>query len=495
MNARVVIEIFTSFCAALALVPAVGPLSRALGFVDQPGLRRRHRVATPLLGGVAVIGAWAAGMFWFIVNANGSAALDATVLMTGALAMQLIGLADDRRGLGAGARIALEFTVAAAVVMLSPRIQAFGLPWVAAFGPGVWALLCLWIVGASNALNLIDGSDGLAGIVTLLTAAQLVILGVAWGTVDSAGGAAMICVIAPMIVFLRRNWAPAKLFLGDNGSLPLGFILAASAMMLVPGKVSFASFFGMLATLGYPILDTGLSSWRRRRVGLSVLRADRGHLHHRLERLGLSTGSIALAAGAVTLVCQAWAGAAFWLGTRATPVAEAWGCAGLLALAVTGLSWLTGRLVKEELKRTEPQARASAAVVEAIESVACSLERRVLVRISLDPLFTTALREEGERWEEVLVKVLAEIFSIAGPGARVLQQNREIHVLCAGASSPEQERSRFSERIRALQAAELIQFSTCELPIKASWKDVYEPRILEHKEAHVGGSFLTRANH
>lgn len=479
MNTGFVLEILLSFGAATLLLPMAIFAAHRCGFVDKPDARRRHRLPTPTLGGVAVVFSWAAGMGWFLFRSAGSGAgLDAKLMLGGAFAMLAIGFADDRRGLPAGARILMEFIVAALVLAFMPSVQAFAVPWVADFGWGVWPLFCLWVVGVANGVNLIDGSDGLAGLVITLVAAALALAALAFGSAGGAGCCGVVCLLAPALVFLRRNWAPASVFLGDNGSLSLGFTLAISALCIVPARTSPGIFVGLLALLTYPILDTGLSSVRRRGFGLSVFSADRGHLHHRLGRLGFSASSIALLAGAISLVGFAFAAAAFSLAMNADPVSEVVGCVALSAALYALVFMGTRRLNQAEERRTRLLERAVPTALEAISGDALVVRRRVRVTVNLQPLLISALAEERGRWEEILVKVIAEIHSVAGREARVLHHEGMIRVICGGQGDlgPTHERRRFADRLRSLQQAERFQFSTCELPVMAEWETIYEAR-------------------
>jgi UDP-GlcNAc:undecaprenyl-phosphate GlcNAc-1-phosphate transferase len=265
------------------------------GIVDRPdGLRRRHDRPIPRVGGVAIFVAAALGLLApaalasdpglpevFVGTALGALAL-------GAVIMFLVGLVDDVRTLRARTKFVLELIVAAGVCGAGIRLGAltlgegmtFSLPPVLDF-----ALTILWFVGITNAFNLIDGHDGVAGGVALLALATISYAAVVNGNEGVA--VVSLALSGAVLGFLLFNLPPASVFMGDAGSLFLGFSLAGLGLVAVRGGPDDAVPMMVPAlALGVPVLDTALAIVRRFLRGDSFFRPDRGHIHHRLHDLG-----------------------------------------------------------------------------------------------------------------------------------------------------------------------------------------------------------------
>jgi UDP-GlcNAc:undecaprenyl-phosphate GlcNAc-1-phosphate transferase len=260
------------------LVPVVMRLALRTDFVDVPGGYKGHARATPYLGGLAVAVAVAASLFTF-----GAATSRFAALFVWALVLLVVGTVDDKRNLNPLPRVAIEAFAAFA-------LWHYGLGW-AVFGSDVFniALTIIWVVGLVNAFNLMDNMDGAASSVAGVTAAGIAGLGLIYGdTALVVTGAALAGACAG---FLRYNLArPAKIFLGDGGSMPIGFLIAG-AVMASPGTQEFgwSAFLAVAPMVGLPILDTTLVVISRRRGGRPVLSGGRDHLTHRLRAM---TGSV-----------------------------------------------------------------------------------------------------------------------------------------------------------------------------------------------------------
>lgn len=311
-----------AFCLALVvsavLTPIVAWLAHRFGWLDQPSEARKiHVRAVPRLGGIAVVIAFFAPILSLVLYENRVSDLlyaDRRLvlgLFGGALAIVGLGIYDDLKGANARTKLVVQVITAVGLWFCGFRIELLGNPLGDALPVGMLSipLTIVWIVGVINALNLIDGLDGLASGVALLAA--VVLFGVAF--VDNA---TLLCLITVALVgsltgFLFWNFNPAKIFLGDSGSMFLGFILSAvSIWTQQKGPTAVALLIPVLA-LGLPILDTTLSFVRRVRKGVSPFAADREHLHHRLLALGLShrnavltlyTASIVFGLGALALL-------------------------------------------------------------------------------------------------------------------------------------------------------------------------------------------------
>ncbi len=298
-------------CVAAAVTAGTTPLFRRLALridaVVQPDPRRVHTVPTPVLGGAAILSGWLAGMAaaWrtdtFGSAFEGSTAPIGVVL--GALVVFGVGQLDDLREVSAPAKTAGTVLAGSVLSLAGVSILFFRIPFagLVALSPDLSALLTVvWVVGMTQAVNLIDGLDGLAaGIVAIASGAlvlyadQLVEAGIIG--VDNPGRIIALASVGACVGFLPHNFHPAKIFMGDAGALTLGLVMAASTISI--GGNTDAPFSGQtffffapmaipLVILGVPILDTAFAIARRARRGGGVTTADKDHLHHRLMRLG-----------------------------------------------------------------------------------------------------------------------------------------------------------------------------------------------------------------
>lgn len=304
----------SSGVAAMLLTPLVGRASTALGLVDAPGGRKIHARTVPRLGGVAVVLAACLALagvtVMFDIDPSLFSAMRAFVI-AGAIIF-VAGVVDDVRGLGPGTKLLCE-CVAAIVMMRSglliERVTLFGntwpLHWLA------WPVTAAWLVGVTNAFNLIDGVDGLAaGIVTLAGAACASILVVRGHTPEAM---LLTAFVGAYLGFLRFNFSPASIFLGDGGSLLAGFLLAATAITgWQKGATALATAVPLLL-FAVPIADSAFAVLRRSltrpadgRTLMATLRQiaqpDRAHIHHRLLALGWSERRTVIMLYAITAI-------------------------------------------------------------------------------------------------------------------------------------------------------------------------------------------------
>ncbi|HMB69791.1 MAG TPA: MraY family glycosyltransferase [bacterium] len=270
---------------------AARALAPRLGLVDRPSSRKTQSSPVPLAGGPGIAaglaaGIWAAGRFLPALEP-----IPLLPLVAGALALFLLGSFDDRRPLGPRVKLALQTAIcgAAAVAGLAPS-SVPGPEGPIALGLAAVPLTTLWLVGMLNAINLIDGLDGLAGGITLLAFISLATVAPGPGFLVTAAA----IVIGAVAGFLPFNLATRRAFLGDGGSLLLGFLLAAVPLVAV-GRGSWAPGIVALACAAVPVLDTAVTIARRRRGGAPVFRPDAWHIHHRLLWLGLGPRGALLA--------------------------------------------------------------------------------------------------------------------------------------------------------------------------------------------------------
>jgi UDP-GlcNAc:undecaprenyl-phosphate GlcNAc-1-phosphate transferase len=287
---------------ALFLTPVIGRGSTVLGLVDAPGGRKVHSRSVPRLGGVAVVLAAALAVTLVHAFLPGSRRADTWVVLqpfaTGGLLIFLVGLADDVRGLPPAPKLLVELAAAAVMMtsgLLIERVTILGITW--PLGWIAYPVTAAWLVGVTNAFNLIDGVDGLApGIAALAGAACGAILVVRGHEPEAMLLAAF---VGAMLGFLVYNFAPASIFLGDSGSLVAGFLLASTAIAgWQKGATALTSAVPLLI-FALPIADATMTLVRRafrtssgersvRSIVRQIVEPDREHIHHRLLGLGWS---------------------------------------------------------------------------------------------------------------------------------------------------------------------------------------------------------------
>jgi UDP-GlcNAc:undecaprenyl-phosphate GlcNAc-1-phosphate transferase len=283
-----------------ALVPFVIRIARALRAVDHPGGRRHQHQAVPRLGGLAIVSGLGIALLFatLILRSAGEIPLSRNELLAMALAtfmVFLVGLVDDISGVSVLDKFLVEVLAAFLVVRLGWSFDVLGLPGGANFELGLLgqAVSVLWIVGVTNAINLLDGLDGLAGGVVAIIAGSFLAYGVFRG--NDLTAVAMAAVVGACVGFLRYNWAPARIYLGDSGSLTLGFLLAITSVHSSLKAPAAVAILVPILVLGLPVIDTLLVMGVRfldRPKGpfgqrfQRMFRADRNHLHHLLLSLG-----------------------------------------------------------------------------------------------------------------------------------------------------------------------------------------------------------------
>ncbi len=303
-----------------ALVPPVRRMARAVGAVDAPGGRRVHARVTPRMGGLAVALGYGAGLAVVVATSlfpwskTGISPAGLGLFGVGALLIVTVGAFDDVRDLGAKKKLVAQIAAASVAFAGGARIQTLDLPLLGQlhFAPVVsWALTVVWIVSFINAINLIDGLDGLAsGVVFFAAVTNTAIAVLTSNALAAVLNASLACAV---LGFLFYNFNPATVFLGDTGSMFLGYVLGATALMSGRQKEStLVSLLVPIIALGLPISDTLFAMIRRFLARRPIFSADRGHIHHRLLDLGLTHRRAVLTLYACTvLLCTAAMGAAF----------------------------------------------------------------------------------------------------------------------------------------------------------------------------------------
>jgi len=284
-EARALAIVATAALAAAATTPFVIRLARRIGAVDRPNERKvSRREAMPLMGGLAVGVGCAVGVGVALALAPAGAPLERILgFGAGALVVMLAGAWDDRFTISAFTKLAFQVLAAAIAIHSGFCFDVFSDPfseqtyvvpmWI------VWPVSLVWIVGVTNAMNLIDGLDGLSSGLGAIIAATLSII--CWQGEQQAGIVLGLALFGALIGYLPFNFPPARIFLGDTGSLLIGFGLSLLALEGYR-KTAFFAFIVPILALAIPLLDTGLSILRRLRSGRGVFSPDRLHMHHRL---------------------------------------------------------------------------------------------------------------------------------------------------------------------------------------------------------------------
>jgi UDP-GlcNAc:undecaprenyl-phosphate GlcNAc-1-phosphate transferase len=305
-----------SLGVSAALTPLVLRFALRRQLLDQPGERKVHVRAVPRLGGIAVSAAVATALLTLpFIDTGASGALasypqHALGFGAGAVAIVLLGIFDDLRGANARLKFAVQGLVAIGMWLAGFRIEAIGgsLGLEAPLAALSLPITVLWIVGVVNAVNLIDGLDGLASGLSLIAAIAFFVVGVERNHVLVP--LLMAAVAGALVGFLFFNFNPARIFLGDSGSLFLGFVVAvASIWTHMKGPMTATLGILPFLVLVVPLLDTTLAILRRLRRGQSPFSPDREHLHHRLMERGLSHRGAVLALYAVAGASAAAGGA------------------------------------------------------------------------------------------------------------------------------------------------------------------------------------------
>jgi UDP-GlcNAc:undecaprenyl-phosphate GlcNAc-1-phosphate transferase len=288
-----------SLLIALVVTPLVLRLALRRGILDQPTEHKGHESPIPYLGGLAIVAAFSlAVLAATLIRPPRSGAGELAAVLGMAIALSVVGLADDLRGLGPLPRVAVEVAAGVGVWAVGAGVEFTH------NDAGNIAITVLWVVGITNAFNLLDNMDGLSAGVTAIAAGSCFTIAVANGQFLIGGLSAALAGCA--LGFLRHNFHPARIYMGDAGSLYLGFLLAYLALKLRFDAPDDVTFLVPILVLGVPILDTVLVTVSRLAHRRSPFRGGLDHLSHRLVRLGLpvraAVGTIYVATASLGLV-------------------------------------------------------------------------------------------------------------------------------------------------------------------------------------------------
>lgn len=294
---------------AIALTPLMMRLARKVNLLDRPdGTRKLHARPTPVIGGPILLGGtfFAILVGWFLGGATGRILPQQFYqhlgLLVAATLICALGVVDDFGRLRGRYKFLLQILIVGIVIACGTKVDRITLYDGYTIELGVFGIIftAFWLLGAINSLNLLDGMDGLLstiGLITTLAFVGVSYINEAWATACVAAGLA-----GSLLGFLRFNFPPAKIFLGDSGSMLIGMIIGILAIQSSMKEVATVSLAAPLALLILPIFDTLAAIVRRKLTGRSIYDVDRGHLHHRMSSSGFSNVSVLAMVAALCLV-------------------------------------------------------------------------------------------------------------------------------------------------------------------------------------------------
>jgi UDP-GlcNAc:undecaprenyl-phosphate GlcNAc-1-phosphate transferase len=324
-----------AFVIVVLLTPAVGGMARLLGAVDRPDARRLNRRPIPRLGGLAIFLGIIVPSLAFL-DLSG----ETRGVLLGAAVATVVGAIDDFRGLSPSTKLAGQVAAASIPPMFGVWVDHFTFPFLGAVDVPAWIgvpVSIAFIVAVMNMVNFLDGLDGLAAGVCAIAGSTYAILALSLGKTDAAILSAIVA--GACLGFLRHNFFPARIFMGDSGAMCLGFILASVSIEGLLKTASTVVLLLPLLVLAVPILDTSFVVARRLKHSQPIYTADRSHLHHRFLNIGFSQRRAAIT---MWLWCASLAGAA--LATRFVPFREGghwhpWGTLAVFAIAFFALAF------------------------------------------------------------------------------------------------------------------------------------------------------------
>lgn len=290
-----------SLIISLSLTPLVRILSLKFNVLAAVNHRTVHNEKTPKLGGISIFVAFLVGTFIFFSGEVPQSDYYLGLVL-GACVVAFTGFIDDTFHLSCYSKLVAETIAASIAVYFGIHFNSLSLPFLTHMELG-WltiALSILWIISITNAINLLDGLDGLASGFSIICGIFIIII--AGITKDLTVAAIAFILVTSTLGFLRYNFYPAKIFMGDTGSLFLGFILSCLSLKVFTFEFSGTHLGAMLVAFAFPITDTTLAVIRRIASGEHPFTADKKHIHHRLMDLGLNQSTAVLTIYAATII-------------------------------------------------------------------------------------------------------------------------------------------------------------------------------------------------
>jgi UDP-GlcNAc:undecaprenyl-phosphate GlcNAc-1-phosphate transferase len=295
-------------------------LLERLKIYDVPNERSVHSRKVLRMGGVIFISGYFASLLaQYYKNPEFASYLNQPshwAILVGALVMAIIGAIDDQKNLGARLKLILEIGVGYYLCsngILIEQFHIFGTP--IHFGLLTYPVTIFWIVGIMNAVNLVDGLDGLAGGISLIIFSTLYAMNPSTSGFESYINVSL---IAGLLVFLKYNYHPARVFMGDVGSLFLGYHIAVFSLTIASFKTATLGILIPIFLLGLPVIDTLVAILRRAKDRKKLFQADKNHIHHQLIQIGFSHKQTVLTLWAVSLCLAIVAFIGSRLGTHAS---------------------------------------------------------------------------------------------------------------------------------------------------------------------------------
>jgi UDP-GlcNAc:undecaprenyl-phosphate GlcNAc-1-phosphate transferase len=322
-----------AFILVAVLTEAMRKVAIRYRLVDQPRADRIHVVATPYLGGVAIAG----GTLAAAVGVAHPGTAQALAIFVAGTAVSILGLVDDLRSVSQAVRLIIECVAALGLVAVGIHMDLFA-------GGGMigdWidaACTVTWIVVITNSFNLLDNMDGAAASIAFASSPILAVLALATGQRSVA--ALLVALSAGCAGFLVHNWHPAQIFMGDAGSLFIGFVISSATVMICDAgdfsgtSVSAVAAASLLMTF-VPVVDTCTVMLSRQRAGSRWNQGGKDHIAHRLQAIGLSTTHTAILLSVTTAV-TAVLGACVVIGML--PARGALGAAAAVGTAIVALA-------------------------------------------------------------------------------------------------------------------------------------------------------------
>ena len=333
-----VLVYFGAMLVALAVTPIVARVGRALKLLDFPGTRKVHKAAIPRLGGVAIVTALLAGVLPVLAldNAIGEAFRSSRTqiigLLAGSVVVGMIGFLDDVWRLRARTKFICQIAAALAVCAAGVHLHSISAQDTGSIHLGWFAypFAIVWIVGLTNAVNLIDGLDGLAAGICAVGSGVIALFALYTGQPIMV--VLMLGLLGSLTGFLVYNFNPARIFMGDCGSLFVGFFLAGASLLCANAASTCVGLAILALALGVPIFDTLFSMVRRLLQRRSLFAPDRAHLHHKLLGLGLKHRQAVVFIHATTLLAAGLG--MFMMITRGINTIALFGCLCLMLVLV-----------------------------------------------------------------------------------------------------------------------------------------------------------------
>lgn len=284
---KYIIPFLAAFILTFIQMPFTIKIAKKKGFLDVPKDERRvHKKPIPVGGGIAMVISVSILMVYFLpINKNLIMALIASLIIA------ISGLYDDKEGLSPKLKFLFQILAAVILIIGGMKIEFFTNPFDSHDALLILNILSIpvtifWVCGITNTINLIDGLDGLASGVSMICAISMFFITYKMGRYDMS----LVCalVAGACLGFLPFNFNPAKIFMGDTGALYLGFMLSYISISGFLKQAAILMIFVPVLILGVPVFDTAFAMVRRKLSGKSMVEADKGHLHHRLLKMGLN---------------------------------------------------------------------------------------------------------------------------------------------------------------------------------------------------------------